>query len=529
METTAILFDTRSIQRYIFSSNRLKTNIGASYLVDRIFVGQLLTVLKAKLGEAAFDGDWQKERTKWNELKNKTLIGYIGGGNALVLLKEGLGEDTARAIVGEFSRRLLAECPGLSTGAAIGTMYLSEDGSYLDKNGQKDNSEDNCLRQLVHKLKEYQNTVFPAVHLPYTGLTVRCPESGEAANTVFRDNQGKARLCSFDFRSKLSAYNDAEQALKERLKDSDAQFGEKFDGFAFPGKLDELGQQKTENYLAIVHIDGNNMGKQFDKCLTLSDRRTKSIEVSKKTVASFAGLVADIIAEYDEYSKDNFLKPRTETGSGKKLLPIRPIVIGGDDVTFVCAAKLALHYAECFMEKMKEKGIYTCGGIAILGTSYPFFRGYELTEQLCGAAKTCSRPIEGGSCWLDFGFLHGEQAPTLEEIRAQEYKAQAGNMHFGPYRVDGKETDAHALQNLEKAIGELSKMPRNKLKELRRVIARGENERKSFLAQLMHQKLALPKVASWSDYETSLWKERKTPYVDAIEMLDYYWLKGGNN
>ena len=29
----AILFDTRSIQKYIFASNRLKTNIGASFLV----------------------------------------------------------------------------------------------------------------------------------------------------------------------------------------------------------------------------------------------------------------------------------------------------------------------------------------------------------------------------------------------------------------------------------------------------------------------------------------------------------------
>ena len=30
MQYKAILFDTRSIQKYIFSSNQLKTNIGAS-------------------------------------------------------------------------------------------------------------------------------------------------------------------------------------------------------------------------------------------------------------------------------------------------------------------------------------------------------------------------------------------------------------------------------------------------------------------------------------------------------------------
>ena len=33
----ALLFDTRSIQRYIYSGDRLRTNVGASYIVDRIF------------------------------------------------------------------------------------------------------------------------------------------------------------------------------------------------------------------------------------------------------------------------------------------------------------------------------------------------------------------------------------------------------------------------------------------------------------------------------------------------------------
>lgn len=38
MEVKAILFDTRSIQQYIFAGNKLKTNIGASYIVDRLML-----------------------------------------------------------------------------------------------------------------------------------------------------------------------------------------------------------------------------------------------------------------------------------------------------------------------------------------------------------------------------------------------------------------------------------------------------------------------------------------------------------
>lgn len=36
-EYQALIFDTRSIQRYIFAGNKLKTNIGASYIVDTLF------------------------------------------------------------------------------------------------------------------------------------------------------------------------------------------------------------------------------------------------------------------------------------------------------------------------------------------------------------------------------------------------------------------------------------------------------------------------------------------------------------
>ena len=52
----AILLDTRSIQKYVFGCNRLKTNTGASYLVDGIFTEAMVNVLKQsglkKIGRA---------------------------------------------------------------------------------------------------------------------------------------------------------------------------------------------------------------------------------------------------------------------------------------------------------------------------------------------------------------------------------------------------------------------------------------------------------------------------------------------
>ena len=61
MEFLGILFDTRSIQRYIFSGNRLKTNIGASCLVDRVFDDVLVKALQDVYGTGEVDAATWRE------------------------------------------------------------------------------------------------------------------------------------------------------------------------------------------------------------------------------------------------------------------------------------------------------------------------------------------------------------------------------------------------------------------------------------------------------------------------------------
>lgn len=124
MQYKAILFDTRSIQRYIFADNRLKTNIGASYLVERVFDDVLLPAVRDVLGQEALDdASWESDADpRWDEMAAKARVGYIGGGNALLLFRSEMPEETLRAIVAAFTKQLLVRAPGLCTGAAIGVL-----------------------------------------------------------------------------------------------------------------------------------------------------------------------------------------------------------------------------------------------------------------------------------------------------------------------------------------------------------------------------------------------------------------------
>ena len=560
----AILFDTRSIQKYIFASNRLKTNIGASFLVESAFSRELLHVLRERFGEDEVDdATWREvESPDWTKMEQKCRIGYIGGGNALVLFSEGTTDEELVEVIKSFTKRLLWTTPGLRTGAARGEMVLEADGVYRVTRVKRADGEEEAIDDLTHlvrKLKAQQNLFFPAVSLPYTGLTLSCEASAETANAYDVDDVRKeSRFLSWEVKRKLLAARQkggviapAEEALLDKLRSilrTQALAGEtlppsrvramsdpeelarELQKYAFPSEFEKLGQRETEDYMAIVHIDGNNMGEKFRDCSTLTKRKNMSRAVYWKTVLAFCMLLADILGDYAAMQKHLSLE---EADDGKMLLPIRPIVLGGDDMTFVCTAKYALSFTRTIMEALNDLGIDTCGGVSILPTAYPFFRGYEIAEQLCGAAKSKMRAMreEGSSCWLDFAILHGEQPPTLEQIREQQYSGKCGAMHFGPYRVDGDALTPEYVGNLIEAVRQLvqgeGRMPMNKIKELRSVLAAGRHEHAQFMAQY-HRLIAsggamrLPEIAAWSSYRESLWQEGRTPYVDAIEMIDFY-------
>ena len=566
MEFKALLFDTRSIQRYIYSGNRLKTNIGASYLVERVFEDVLIDkILQDIFGdEVDKDSRFSKERVDWSAIQKQCAVAYIGGGNALLLFRADTEDGIEKKVVKAFSRELLVRCPGLHIGAAFDTLDLSSSQSFQDG-----------IDRLYKKLKQTQATVFPQTNVPYTGLTLSCEVNGEAANycdtkgTIEKKGDDGPRFFSQETAMKAKAAKNANARLRMTFIDlyKDKPVAALFDRYEFPLAFDELGQKRNEtrgNYYAIVHVDGNNMGEKFRKCSDMEDRRRLAMDVQNKTAESFAVLLEEILqqCENGRFKDILDLDPRedgelanSEPEQKRKILPIRPLILGGDDVTFICPAKVAVSFTKRFMEILlgeipepyqpvsseDAKTIDSCAGIAILPTSYPFFRGYELAEQLCDAAKRKMRTAkEPRTAWLDFAILHGEQAPTLEQIREREYAGERGPMHFGPYRVGGAPSGDSAtrrhhidlfmecVQGLHRNAKKADGLPKSKIKDLRRILQRGKDDAVKFIAQMKLMGQNLPKIEGWDVYQSpdaAFWNETgeqaETPYVDAIEMMDF--------
>lgn len=536
-EVGAILLDTRSIQKYVFSCNKLKTNVGASYLVDGIFNDLMQKIVLPSFNLKMPEISWQKSE-QIEMIKDDSIeaeIVYIGGGNMLILINKFSGKEDnlnlCREIVKKWTLEILKKAPGLKTGAAIGMMDVERFKDSLDK--------------MYVQLKQNQNTVLPQVDLPYTGLTLECNISGKTADIFdWVDKNWIAK----EVKAKTDAYTYASKKVRHEYEDI---LNDKYD---FVSELEKIGCKEGESYISVIHIDGNNMGVKFSKCKDSQERKELSLKVAQIVQNAFYELIKTIIAEYDSKAYAEALDmEKLIDKEGKKLLPIRPIIIGGDDITFVCPARVGIEYAKRFIEavnkqeflsdeqhkRMSEevkkednsiilsKTMSCCGGVAVVPLKYPFFRAYQLAEHLCGSAKNKSR--KNDNSLIDFAILYGEMTSDLEQLCRYQYSAPEGYLHYGPYSVQKEIQDGSHINDLLVLKDDIrDNVPKNKIKELRDVLTKDMHTQIRFLENCKEiQKIIDEECNQEGIGAQAFWQKKKdenelkTRYVDAIEIIDF--------
>lgn len=528
---TAVLLDTVSIQRYVFGSNRLRENLGASNLVKEVYRSHL----KQTLDEMKLQSNlsiWEKEPDTvymCHYPQPEFEVGFIGGGKALLFFRE-IGK--AKEVIKNWSRRLLKEAPGLSTAVAIKPDF--------DLCRFKDE-----LQLLFKQLAANKNYYAPVNSFAGLGVTAACPHTGLTIEgrldpqILGADAEEKERYVSAVTVTRINAAREEETQLAERyirILNGKNQLPRKF-----TSRMEQLGQQYGEDsHIAIVHADVNGMGRRFQACESLEVYRKMAIDVNKYTEAAFDKLL--------EYVSDQLLDVllKEESGfnisreKGEPILPLRPIVLGGEDVTFITEGRLGVHLAEKFLHYWGSAGILTdgkplhaCAGIAIVKTKYPFFRAYELAEQLCSAAKQEARR-KGDSSWLDFHLSYGGISGSLQEIRAQQLDRGDYKLHFGPYQVIGnianEDRDFSLLKQGMESLADEEIWPRSKVKVLRSTLYKGKEAHDLLIKDFKARGLTLPNpgYSNSSFAQTGFGgvdNNNMTPYHDMVELMEYYPLK----
>jgi len=510
----AVLLDTVSIQRYIFSTNNLKENIGASRIVEDIYDSHLKEVIKGlfMVSDDYYYNAWEENPEKIAILEDLSHfeIGYIGGGNALLFFKE---EQMAKEFIKRWSMRLLIHCPGLIPACAVGEIDF--------------NDFSKSLKNLFKQLAENKSSFVPETIIRRHGITAECPNTGYSAEIWCEKlPEKKKNYISSVSNAKIMKAEEANNKLQGILQDCGLA-----DKYTFTDEIDKLGQTKREeSHIAIVHIDGNDMGKRFQSLNDLVSLRKLSKSVREATLNAFK----EMLKKLDENIKNGKIEKegiKLQKENGKIILPLRPIIIGGDDITFVSEGRLGIWLAKIFLEEFQRqevsdgKGLTACAGVAITKTKYPFYRGYKLSEDLTRNAKDSGKKAKDDSSWIDFHIAYGGFSGELKEIRGNHYRTPSGDdLLLRPYKI----TD---LDKLLSKINELKRQfPRSKIMELRSVLYAGKNEQRLFLEELKARGLRLPEYNEFKGDEIT--SNGKTPYFDMIELMDLYpefALPGGEN
>ena len=484
MTSYLVMLQTNSNQPFIFSSPRLREQIGASFEITLL-------------------SHWVKDKAE-ELLDTKTLPSsfWVSDSSGKVIVRftetDGDPKELAKRLIREVTLRALTDAPGLD----VTGVFVKASSGPVDPAD---------LKRLDREFSEYSLNRRPAAaRFPQFPFLERADESALPASAALSDEaldrirkyasrslkvpmlsddggqvptqtgKDKDRPLSLPSRVKRAWSRSARRLqLREVIARQDSTLSDEVvrdriknlneDPFqlerAFQDVSDDVGATNPLQELSsvgVIHIDGNgvgaimrDLGRAFDTvdaCLdSLKDaaykRRDNPCSIRDDRFQWFVmevnyrldGVVNQAVAEAWQ-TVDNI------AGVNRlKTLPVVPVLVGGDDVTVYTDGRYAIPFAEAYIrhyEELTEKdellkqlavvaGAETPGpltasaGVAIVGRNFPFHIAYDLAEGLVSRGKKLGKKKETVPCsTIDFHVLR--DATVLDpEDTLDEYKGRS--------------------------------------------------------------------------------------------------------
>lgn len=415
----------QGIQNFILQTNELKDIVGASELVNNIC-------------EEAFAEF---------EVKNENSILRAAGNIRHIFDKK---EDCENA-VRKFPKKVMEMAPGITISQAVVKVETDSFKAAID--------------EIENRLKIQRNKQLPTnlgligmQRARNTGLPLVAAKEGE-----YLDLATKAK------RKQATAGN--ENSTKLLCKKC---FG--FDVVHNKVAYDIEKITKKNDWIAIIHADGNGLGQVVQK-IGGDEANFKKFSQELNNATIEAAIKAyNFVADKYKFNEES-------------IIPIRPIVLGGDDLTIICRADFAIDYTREFLnafetltnEKLgsmlqeekvfnsEEYKLTACAGISFIKSSFPFYYGYELAEELCKVAKEdAKKGLADGhlpaSC-LMFHKVQDSFVVDFKDIVERELKPQE-NISFknGPYYINSNNNNEKKIEKLLEDIKMLTTKEGNAVK-----------------------------------------------------------------
>lgn len=193
---------------------------------------------------------------------------------------------------------------------------------------------------------------------------------------------------------------------------------------------DDLAQLAAGGYLALIHADGNGIGKRYK---SWRDQAKSQNEVVKE--AHGEAFFHSMRVAVRRAVVTALAKTFTEPGGVR---PYEILMLGGDDLLLACRANRALDFARHYADELTRytladgQPLTVAIGIAIAQKSYPLHRLHELAEELASSAKRLYRalPDDAKSSVIDWQVVTQSWFADVAEARRQTERIQ--------YQVNGQ-------------------------------------------------------------------------------------------
>lgn len=511
------MYDIRGIQDYIYRTPHIKDAMGASLIIEDILKNALREACKnLKLKPEETDLEWEKgeeeEEVKPFKMSEKAVqVLYIGGGNAYVIYN---GNDLYRNINKIMSKYIIEHTYSLQLAAACVKVTDKYYNDYEE------------LRNKMDDVKAKMAGSKPLGALPIMKTEIR------TGYPAIEESPDKNRVdISKETAIKLDEKNEKIKELKQ----------DKF--------LENYINRGKDSRIAVVHIDGNNMGLRIREQIEHEPDYVKAVNTMRQISHNIKKAYNDTF----DKMKHEFEDEDTKFAQNIERF-VRKVIVAGDDITYVCNAHIALetvrYYSEQIsglmmvseestQENIEKYGFSICAGIAYIGSHFPFYTAYEVAEACCASAKGEAKKDENKEKlqpkgerignYVDFQICKNIHCKNLDKVRQEEYSTPTGeNLLIRPYYIPtthqyglsknaGKINDYTSLKENIRKFSDEKNLPRSFVKDIRNTYSLGRYQMDTLYAFLKSRDWKLPKDSLYEEIngvQTALW-------YDAAEIMDY--------
>ena len=515
------MYDVRGIQDYIFLTTKLRDAIGASAIVEGILYKALDAAVK-QASEKGLSFDYELE---WEDTENNTFkvfagdkdiqVLYIGGGNAFVTYRD---KALCEAINRLMSKYVISSTYSLQLAIAVTEIT----GDYIADNSK--------INKEMSRVKADMTESSPIGAFPIMDV--------ELATGLPLASGCKDYITNEAISKETALKREAEKAVRKSIKNKRQ-------------KLDDLIEEKgTDSTLAVVHIDGNNMGLRIRELMSNEHDYTHAINKIRSISYSINHSFKEVLDDMIEYFNEK----------GDKETCMLKVIAGGDDITYICTAKAAVASVEYYVKNITGKtmtgdpkdvekyGFSICAGIAYIRSHFPFSIGYQVAEACCESAKTRAKREKSGNKvgnFFDYQFCKNVQSQNMKLIRKNEYQTHSGEyLMLRPYEIGGDKAKPYNFEKLRSSLTVFSRLkdqssekketaintiPRSHAKTIRNTYSLGRTQMSILKSFLESRGWKLPNQTG-NDIEFYYRKqaidgeirEYTAKYYDALELMDDY-------